>query len=392
MDRRARTRAPLAALALLAVVSTAAKVLLAGAGHNFDLESWALFAEILREGKNIYAETYRNPYGPLWSYICAGVSYLQTEVLGSHGLEGFHRLIALFLSLADVAIAFLLARHYSLVAGCLFLLNPVSLLVTGFHSQFDNLVVLLAFVACLWLDENERRSKARSVLAMSLLGVSLVFKHTLIFLPLWFFFRPGSSRRERIVCLLPYGIFAMSFVPFIGDERGLEGVVEHVFLYDSFHLDAFFPKLLATAAPLKAIERLFSWVPVFSGFKTVWLAAMLMTGLAVRGRSNCEQLLVYLVSVVVFSSAMADQYLAIPLLTCAVYWRHLTTWWYVAFSALYLASSQANVGMLSSMASYAVSVRELGLERWHPVAALFVLLVIHLWHFWPKWRPTPPRS
>jgi hypothetical protein len=365
-------RLGIALFILLAVSSTIAKVTLAGLGHNFDVESWALFSQLVRDGKNVYAETYRNPYGPLWAYLCAGVSYLQFHLFGSESLVGFHRLLAFFLSLVDVAIGSLLARRYSLLVGALFLLNPVSLLISGFHTQFDNLAVLLALVACLLLE-----SRSRYALSMATLGVSLVVKHVVIFLPLWFLFRPGASRRERALALLPFAFFGASFLPFVSDERGLEGVIEHVLLYGSFHLDGFFPHLVSGFVPLKAIELAFSWVPVFSGFKLVWFAAMMLTGFAVRDRSYSEQLLVYLVAVVVFSSAMADQYLAIPMAACAVFYRRWPVWWYVAASAVYLGSSASNIGMLPSMASHAELVRDLGLERWHPVAALLVLLLLY---------------
>ena len=374
----------IALFVLLSILSTAAKVFVAGQGHNIDVESWKIFAEIIRDGKNLYAETNRIPYhpptdpsyGPVWCYVGAGVSYVQAHVLGSDSLDVFHRLLTLVLSFVDVAIAYLLARHFSFVAGALFLVNPVSLLVTGFHSQFDNVAVLLGLVACLLLDKNA--GPPRLALAMFILGVSLAVKHVLIFLPLWFFFHPGWSRRRRILCFVPYAVFAASFLPFIRDERGLEGVIEGVLMYGSFHLDAFFPHLVQSAIPLKAIELFFAWVPIFSGFKFVFLVAMLLVGFAVREKSYGEQLLVYLVAIVVFSSAIADQYLAIPLATCAVFWRYFPTWWYVVASAVYLSATQTNIGMLPSMARYSEKVLGLGLERWQPIAALLVFLILYL--------------
>lgn len=366
---------------ILALLSILAKVWLAGQGHNIDVESWRLLAETVLQGKSVYADTSRNNWGPIWCYICAGARYAQAHLLGSDSLEDFHRLIALVLSLADVAIAFLLARHQSYVAGALFLVNPVSLLVTGFHSQFENVAVLLGLAGCLLLDDEDETHPLRPLrfgLAMLILGLSLVVKHVLIFLPFWFVFRPRASRRRRLFSLLPLGVFAVSFLPFVRDERALEGVLEHVLMYDSEHLDGFFPYLFHAVIPLNAVEALFSWVPVFSGFQFVWLVAMMMTGFAVREKGPKEQLFVYLVAMVVFSSAIANQYLVIPLATCAVYWRHLSVWWYVAVTALYLSASPVNIGMLPAMAPYAETVIELGLDKWHGITALFVFLLLYL--------------
>lgn len=273
------TSKSMVAFAVLAALSIVGKVWIAGLGHNFDLESWTLFSRLVLDGKNVYAETYRNPYGPVWSYICAGVEHVRVRFADGESIEGFHQTLALVLSLVDVSIAFLLYRHRSLAAGVFFLLNPVSWLITGFHTQFDNLAVLLGFSACLVLDREKDVSSGKFALAMALLGVSLAVKHVLIFFPLWLLAEPGASRLRRLAFLTPFFIFGASFLPFMADERGLEGVIEHVFLYDSFHLDAFFPHLVDSALPLKAIEALFSWVPIFSGFTLIMVVAMLSTGI-----------------------------------------------------------------------------------------------------------------
>ena len=38
-------------------------------GHNFDIESWYIVADIMRHGGNVYAETGRYNYGPVWFFI-----------------------------------------------------------------------------------------------------------------------------------------------------------------------------------------------------------------------------------------------------------------------------------------------------------------------------------
>jgi hypothetical protein len=218
----------IALFVLLAILSTSAKVFLAGQGHNIDVESWSIFAENIRDGKNLYAETYRIPYhpptdpsyGPIWCYVGAGVSYVQAHLLGSDSLDVFHRLLALLLSLVDVAIAYLFARHYPSSPGpssC----QPCLLLVTGFHSQFDNVAILLGLVACLLLDKNA--GPPRLALAMFILESLLAVKHVLIFLPSGSSFT-GSSAAGASFLSFPTDL-AASFLPFIRDERGLEGVI-----------------------------------------------------------------------------------------------------------------------------------------------------------------------
>jgi hypothetical protein len=363
---------------LLAILSTSAKVYVAGLGHNIDVESWSLLAGLVLDGKNVYAETPRNNWGPLWCHLLAATKLAQIHVLRSDSLVDFHRLVAFVLALADVGIGFLLARSFSFAAGLLFLVNPVSLLISGFHSQFENVAILLGLWGCLLLDSDSESKPWRFASGLLLLGLSLIAKHVLVFLPLWFFLRPGSSRERRLLYLAPLGIFGASFLPFIGDERGLEGVIEHVLTYGSFHLDAFFPHVVSGVVPIPAIELLFSWVPLFSGFKFLWLVSVVFTGFLVRTKSHRDQLLVYLVAMVVFSSALADQYLAIPLATCAVFFRRFTSWWYVGVTTLYLSASPVNVGMLPGLTPCVEAVRAVGIERWHSVAALFLFLLLGL--------------
>ena len=361
----------------LAALSTAAKVVLSGLGHNIDLESWMLLGELVLDGKIVYAETERSNWGPLWSYLCAGTRYVQLTVLRTDTFEDFHRLMALLLSCIDVAIGALLFRYRSWAAAALFLLNPVSLLITGFHSHFENVAIVFGFGACLLLDKKGASDAGRFGVAMVLLGLSLVSKHVLIFLPLWFFFRPHQSRAQRVFLLVPFAVFAVSFVPVLHDERALEGVFEHVLHYDSVHLDGFFPYLMSAAIPLPVVEALFSRVPVFSGFQFLWFAAMMATGFSVRRKTYQEQLFIYLVAMVVFASAIANQYLVIPLVTCAVYWRHFTVWWYVGVTTIYLLASPVNVGMLPAMARYSELVIASGLDRWHSITALFFFLALY---------------
>src|SRR6185369_1491861 len=95
------------------------------------------------------------------------------------------------LTLGDVAIwAVLRGRHGSRVAA-LFFLNPVSILITGLHGQFDNLAVLAALLAMLVMGEHEAGRTAaapgrgRWLCGLALIGLSLCVKHLLFVFPAW---------------------------------------------------------------------------------------------------------------------------------------------------------------------------------------------------------------
>ena len=66
----------------------------------------------------------------------------------------------------------------------------------------------------------------------------------------------------------------------------------------------------------------------------------------------------YLLAIVVLTNSMADQYLAVPLAACAVYWRRWAAWVYLipATLLIYWAAS-IDAGALPGPAA-----------RWHPYA------------------------
>ena len=60
-------------------VAVLARVGLSQVGLNFDFESYEIVADIVRQGKTVYAETGRYNYGPLWFYVLAGLKALSGE-------------------------------------------------------------------------------------------------------------------------------------------------------------------------------------------------------------------------------------------------------------------------------------------------------------------------
>lgn len=337
------TRRGLLLLGALALLSVVAKVAATFFGYNYDYESYEIVADIVRAGGDVYASTPRYNYSPVWS----NVIFLLDAFSKSH----LRIAIAVFLGLVDVGIASFLWLFVSRVAAGLFLALPLSLYISGFHGQFDNLAVLAALVASAVLlraeSDGPESDDRRTLIGAGLLGLSLCIKHIFIFFPIWFLFRPIALRRRLIVLVLPAAIFLMSFAPhvpiraypvlcadirmLVGEWRstgsaltertnaeltrqeaywpGLRapiGIVRNVFLYRSY---PFAPLLRIFQSPEKAKE-----VP---GLPFMVLA-LTVIGFMCRKKDPIASALVYSAAVVVFSPSMADQYLAIPLaFTCA---------------------------------------------------------------------------
>ena len=282
------------AFAIVALASLAAKVLLATCGHNYDLDSYRIVASLLLQGKSFYANTSRFNYGPLWAYMLAGFQQL-SNLLPAMGGERFHVVVAAFLGVTDVALAAVLAVSYRYGAGIFFLCCPATIFLTGYHSQFENLALLVGLAAWLLIRDGSATTP-RLVLAGILLGVSLVIKHLLFLFPLWVLFWPklGKGWKRLAFSAIACGIFALSFLPWMFDPPSRMGIIHNVFEYRSeFNLSL--ARLIISMQPFATVSAL------TSSFLTLgWMSAVAAIGfVAIRKHEDLFPL--YLLSIFAFS-------------------------------------------------------------------------------------------
>ena len=116
---------------------------------------------------------------------------------------------------------------------------------------------------------------------------------------------------------------------------------------------------------------------------------MVATGWLLRKTDYRQSIMFYLLAMCVFSPQIADQYMAIPIAACAVFWRSWLSWGYMLIATLYLVFfSPDNVSNIPAVEIIAHQrhLRSLNMERWYPFALLFVLLVIVAVKSWRKSR------
>lgn len=202
-------------------VGLAVRLILAwGLYGNYDMSSYDLVTEILHQGGNVYAETTRYNYSPLWMGVLAITSASANWLSLPH-----HAVLRAFLTCVDLANAILIAliagnRQFRLKSFALYWLNPGVILIIGYHGQFECLALFFLLLA-LWT-----RNTATSVF---LGGVAVLVKHIILF-NAWVLFVYHLNFRRAIIASLILGlIFVLSFVPFL--PEGAEGVLRNVFLY-----------------------------------------------------------------------------------------------------------------------------------------------------------------
>lgn len=314
-------------------------------GHNFDLESYWLVSELVEAGRSVYAETARYNYGPLWFLILKPLREI-TRLVGVDDIFHFHVIVATFLTLVDLVITIVLKERYGLKASLFFILNPVSILITGYHSQFDNLAILIGWIGCCHLSRSQGTDMRKLFIGTSLLGLSLATKHVLLFFPFWLWglYAHSSPKARTIILLIPWLTFLLFFVPFLFDTLSVTGIIENVIQYNS----PWRRGLTAELTQIALSSQIFSARYLTALSQLVFVLAVILSGplwiAAGRHPKRAKGLmLLYLVTLVAFSSSMANQYLSIPLIALARYYRVVFAWLYSGAATYLLLTEDAGV-------------------------------------------------
>lgn len=314
LNARGRT-----ALAIVLAVGVGCRFAMSLLGENFDLSLYYVQANLMNGAAPLYSTRWYN-YAPLWAWIVH-----IADLLSRDNPWRFRMILLGVLTAADVGIAAAMLRIRGPLVAALFFLNPVSIHITGFHHQFDNLATAAGLWACVFLEEAERTGdRKRDWWGMGLLGLSLVAKHFLFFLPVWLALRRG--RRRWAMCAIPYVVFAASFLPYIDQWRGM---VANVVGYGGYR-----------NAPMFLL-----FLPFLKGLvdpKVIWLVALSVAGWATIRTRLTTAVFVYLAVGVIFAPAMANQYLAIPMPFCVVY-RNYGTLAYTIAATVHLLSEEADL-------------------------------------------------
>lgn len=272
-------------------------------GSGFDFESYCIVGDLVRQSKNVYAETARYNYGPIF-FLIQGASYTAAHLFSMDIQQTYRTILVGLFTLTDFAIAMWLARRYNLKTSLIFFLNPISIVITGYHNQFDNMAILLALISC-WYYNEEKNFTKKDWLYVLFMALSLTMKHILFLLPFWVFVKQGLPLKKKIVYVfLPPFLFGLSFIPFVlGNIDAFYGVARNVFLYRSNPISPLFGELLG--------------IPLQFYF-SLYISIMVLMAFIFRKESYEYILMLYLVSMFTFSSSMAPQYYVIPLTTFCV--------------------------------------------------------------------------
>lgn len=196
----------IAALALLISLALHIQVVLSSSGVWSDIHAYGIQADSVFHHQNVYDVTDRYPYPPVWIWIIT----LARWVAVTFGVR-FDIVARAPAIIADLALALLLLRYawrrwgnclLTLVPMLLFALNPVAILISAGHGQFDALVIFFLLLAVyLWGEKLDQRI----IWGALAFGVAIALKgYPVLALPYFALMAPRGSRLLLI---------AVSFVP-----------------------------------------------------------------------------------------------------------------------------------------------------------------------------------
>ena len=309
-------------------IAFAIRIWLASLGGNFDLESYNIVADLIIEGKQVYTNTWRYNYAPFWAYTLAGLKFLALKFNNSANV--FHFLIVSVLFSAEIFIAFQLLKKYkNPFIAILFILNPIGMVITGFHSQFDVLAIAFGYSASLNLKEN------KFVKGSVLLGISLIVKHIMVFYAFFLIFdKTISFKNKCIILAIPIILFLSSFLPFLYQ---IDAIKENVFGYKFGFNGGIYSQILHLILPEQLVKTaLFKWMPVFKDWMFIWFITMVFLGFLVQKYLKEYTFEMYLLIIVASSVSFSEQYLYIPVLALSVFYKKMGTWIYIFLASFYL--------------------------------------------------------
>jgi hypothetical protein len=331
---RVNGRARLVVAAGFAAVLAIRILFLTRLDANPDLEAFANTARIVERGGDVYAETQLYNYTPLWSYVLAGIDVAAKPF----GIPLPRALMALLL-LVDVATAWLVfsilrgrGRPSVAAAGgaLLFFGNPISVIVSSRRGMFDDVAILFVVLGVLLVER--RRAEGRDGLApaSAALAASLLVKHVAWFHPL-LLLRRRPLGKSAAAALLPYAVFAASFLPFL---RSWGAIRANVFEYRS----------MSESYGVIAL-RFLPWMPRWGGQAVLALAAVAaVVWLRRRNVDFARASLFLFLVVLVFAPGITPYYFVWPIALGALT-RGPGYFLYTATISLFLIGSPDAIGL-----------------------------------------------
>ncbi len=285
-------------ITLIFFIGTIIRLLLACMCYgNTDMQSYEIVADIVERGGNVYAETRRYNYSPIWFMLIGILKRIQLQFPSF----SFHFVVRSFLCGVDlVTLLFLLLiakeeKISKIKTALFFYLNPVSFLITGYHGQFENLAILMVTTGIFGYIKLKNKPIGRKIILWLFATLGMIVKHNIFY--------------EVIICLnfvrkrfwmkvflfaISSLIFMLFFIPYW--SIGNKGIIQNVFLYSS---DVRF----------YGISSLFK----FQLLKYLFILGLFIYPCYIKSQDIIKQCLLGVLFFLVFTTGIGVQYFVLPI-------------------------------------------------------------------------------
>lgn len=312
---------------------------------NFDMRMFMTYGEIFDEGKrNIYISNYSYNYSPAIFYI-TGLLYTFTKALSFSFYPAVHRT---FITVFDVLTLFTLlaiARKYKISktrTAVFFFLNPVSILLSGYHAHFDNVAVFFLLLGSWYYFCSNLPYK--KIITWFALTLGLIAKHILPFqtLLIFLFMYKGKKSLKGIILFgLTVIVFLSTFIPFYNTNESRFVINEYVFKYEGLPTISGIALVINQLCPGCEIGN----IRYYTLYKYLFLiSGVLFSFFLVRSKDIFRSLLLSILFFIAFTSARSAQYLILPIAVGALF----PSKWFLLYTAtvtLFLLAFQIEVGV-----------------------------------------------
>ena len=314
---------------------------------NFDMHIFILDSQFFHEGKwNIYFYNWNYVYSPAIFYINGLLGMIQ-NIFSFLPYPFFQRV---YISLIDLLTLFILIKISKknkispTRTAVFFFINPVTIMLSGYHAQFENNAIFFLLLA-VWVNfyANIRFASYKKIVAWFFLTVGFIIKHILpfqVFLIEASMFKKHKLVKGGILFTLTILTFLSTFIPFYNNNESKFVINEYVLGYQG----------PATISGITGIIRFFCVtceifdMRLYTLYRYIFMAGGMVFSIFLLNKKNLlHSLLVSFLFFLTFSSAHSAQYFVLPMAVGALF----PSRWYLAYTTIvtiFLLVFQVEIG------------------------------------------------
>jgi len=270
---------------------------------NHDMQCWEVIADIAAKDGNVYNETHKYVYTPVFFEVLRVIKNIQ---LNFPSLT-LHFLIKTFLSIIDLmtlGVLLLIAKNQKISpikTALFFYLNPVSFLITGYHGQFENMAVLLIVIGIFAYIKLKKFPLLANLALWLFSTVGMIVKHNVLYEVL-ICLNHSIKRRWIIILLftLSVGLFLATFLPYWADSK--ENIINDVFKHSSGNA----PGRYSSDYGINSLIQL-------PFLKYIFVLGMLTFPFLIKKKELMTQCILGFLFFLVFTTGIAVQYFVLPI-------------------------------------------------------------------------------